>query len=81
MIIDAPQPYSDIMDAIHERDSAWFEAHPRDRQYLRLFVEGEMWPLDLDPAPSGYCRAMLVTIIEPGVRERELVHIPISSLI
>ena len=64
--IEAPAPYSSIIDLVAAADRAWFEEHPKARQYTRPYVPGEFWPMYI---PAG--SLVRVTYLGPGLRARE----------
>jgi len=64
-----PQPYSDIMAAICLKDKLYFEQHPSDKEYTRLYVSGELgFFLDNDITPI----TVTVHKISDSVRAREM---------
>jgi hypothetical protein len=43
--VQAPQPFSDIVDQICKADKKYFEENPGRSFYFRRYVPGEFWPL------------------------------------
>jgi len=57
----APQPFSDIIDQVCDKDNKYFEEHPDITFFRRSYVPGEFWPLifpydtwvEVGQVPSG----------------------------
>jgi len=79
-----------VVDLVSEADGAWFEAHPAEVEYLRLFVRGEAPFVDEElvkaarHVPAGCAAAALirVTQLQPGLRVRQvrIVAAPLDDL-
>ncbi len=59
-----------VIDAVSERDRAYFAQHPAASRYIRPAVAGE-----LGPPLAGYAGALvIVTQLIPGVRHRQMIR-------
>lgn len=69
-LVQAPQPFSDIIDHICKQDKKYFEENPGHSFYFRRYVPGEFWPFSF----IGVFW-VLVDNIHPGLRMRTLCSI------
>lgn len=63
--VKPPPRFTQIIEAVSEKDARYFEQNPEATEYWRDYVPGEFWPMALPTSTR-----VEVVQVQPGVRVR-----------